>query len=202
MPKQTSIRPIPEKTIGWIVIITSAIGLFASLMLSIEEYLHLQNPSQALNCDINPLIGCGSILSAWQGHVIFGIPNQFFGLIAFAVLATIGVLIVSSVKLPRWIWNGLQLGAIAGLLSIFWFMYQSLFILNHLCPYCMTTWAATLVVSWYITVYNLQAKTWRIPQRLEKASAFVQKHHLDIIITIFVVLVGSVLLRFRSFFFG
>ncbi len=191
-----------EKRIGWILTAASTIGLFASFMLSIEEYLYLQHPSQALSCDINPLIGCGNILSTWQGHILFGIPNQFFGLIAFAVLLTIGVLLLSGVKLPVWIWKGLQLGAVAGLLSIFWFMYQSLFVLNHLCPYCMVTWVATLIISWYITVHTLQAGIWRLPKWLEKTSTFIQKHHLDILITIFVVLVASVLLRFRSFFFG
>lgn len=202
MPSPNSKAMTVEKRTGWILAAASTLGLFASFMLSVEEYHHLQHPTQALSCDINPLIGCGNILSTWQGHVIFGIPNQFFGLIAFAVLLTIGVLLISGLKLPRWIWKGLQLGAIAGLLSVFWFMYQSLFVLNHLCPYCMVTWVATLVASWYITVHNLRADTWHLPKWLQKASVFVQAHHLDIIITVFVILVASVLLRFRSFFFG
>jgi uncharacterized membrane protein len=169
-------------------------------MLSVEEIHHLKHPAQALACDINPLIGCGNILDTWQGHVLFGIPNQFFGIAACAVLITLGVLLFAGVKFPRWIWQGLQLGMVGGVLFVGWFMYQSLFVLNHLCPYCMVTWAAILPVAWYTTVYNLSEGN--LPAWFDRCKAFVTKHHVDVIVAVFVVIIGSILLRFRDFFFN
>lgn len=202
MTKAPGKASVHTKRTGWVLIVSSVIGLAASLMLAIEEYHHLKNPSEALNCDLNPLIGCGSILDTWQGHVLFGVPNQLFGLMAFSVLATIGVLLVSKVQLPRWIFMGLQAGAVAGIISVLWFIYQSLFVLNHLCPYCMITWIVTFIASWYITVYNLERETWKLPARFDAVKAYIIRHHLDILITLFVVLVLGILLRFREFFFG
>lgn len=201
--KNTKDGPMFQKSfIGTILTVTGAIGTFASLMLSIEEFKYLKNPGAALNCDLNPLIGCGSILNTWQGHVFLGVPNQFWGLAAFSVLTALGVLLLSKVQLPRWIWQGLQVGIIGGLLFVLWFMYQSVFVLNHLCPYCMVTWVVMLVAGWYVTIHNLREKNIPIAKTLAPAVRFVTKHHLDILITIFVLIIGGILLRFSDFFFG
>lgn len=184
---------------GTILAITGALGAFASLMLSIEEFIHLKNPNQSLNCDLNPLVGCGSILDTWQGHVFLGVPNQFWGLAAFSVLAMIGVLLIAKVQLPRWIWQGLQIGMLGGVLFVLWFIYQSMFVLNHLCPYCMLTWTVTLIAAWYTTIHNVKNANFKIPARLQKIASFSVRHHFDIIITIFLVIIMSILTRFWDF---
>lgn len=189
-----------ERIVAWVLAIFGGIGFIASLALSIEEIHHLKHPAQALACDINPLIGCGSIMDTWQGHVLFGIPNQFLGLAACSVLITLGVLLLAHVKFPRWIWQGLQLGVTFGVLFVGWFMYQSLFVLNHLCPYCIVTWTAILPVAWYVTVYNIHAGN--LPSWTKRFRTFVAKHHVDVIVGVFVVIIASILLRFQDFFFG
>lgn len=189
-----------ERLAGWVLTASGTLGFFASLMLSIEEIHHLKHPTQALSCDINPLIGCGSIMDTWQGHVFFGIPNQFLGLAACTVLITLGVLLLAKVKFPRWIWQGLQLGIIGGVIFVGWFIFQSLFVLNHLCPYCMVTWTAILPVAWYVTVYNIEAGN--LGKRFERCKSFVTRYHVEVIIGVFVIIIGSILLRFSDFFFG
>lgn len=193
-------QPNFERIVAWVLTISGTVGFIASLMLSLEEIHHLKHPAKALACDINPLIGCGSILDTWQGHVLLGIPNQLIGLAACSVLVTLGVLLLAGVKFPRWIWQGLQIGAIGGIVFVGWFMYQSLFVLNHLCPYCMMTWTAILPIAWYTTVYNLQAG--HLPTWTNRYTAFATKHHFDVIVGIFFASIGAILLRFRDFFFG
>jgi uncharacterized membrane protein len=145
-------RHIPSFLIG-----SGLIGLFASIMLSIEEIEHLKNPQAQLGCDLNPIIGCGSILDTWQGHALLGVPNQFWGVAVFASIVTVGFAILAGAKLKRWFWIGLQVGVLMGFLFVLWFMGQSLFVLKHLCPYCMLTWAAILPVFWYTTLYCIRA---------------------------------------------
>lgn len=189
-----------DRVVAWVLTISGSLGLIASFMLSIEEIHHLKHPGQALTCDINPLIGCGSIMDTWQGHVLFGIPNQFLGIAACSVLVTLGVLLLAGVKFPRWIWQGMQIGMLAGVVFVGWFIYQSLFVLNHLCPYCIVTWTAILPVAWYVTVYNLQVGN--LPKWTERFVSFATRHHVDVIVGIFVLLIGGTLLRFSDFFFG
>jgi len=66
----------------------------------------------------------------------------------------------------------------------------------------MVTWVVMLVAGWYVTIHNLREKNIPIAKTLAPAVRFVTKHHLDILITIFVLIIGGILLRFSDFFFG
>ncbi|PID99501.1 Vitamin K epoxide reductase [Candidatus Saccharibacteria bacterium] len=182
--------------IPWILIGSGSLGLFASMMLSLEELEHLKNPTAQLGCDLNPIIGCGSILDTWQGHAILGVPNQFWGLAAFAVVVTIGFAILAGARLKRWFWLGLQIGLVFGLLFVLWFMWQSIFVLNHLCPYCMLTWVATLPAFWYTTLHCIRAEHLHLRGRLARTNRFAQKHHADILLSAYLIIVGVILVRF------
>lgn len=186
----------PTRRTAIVMVVTGALGLFASFMLSIEEFTRLKNPTDPLTCDLNPIVGCSSILDTWQGHVIFGIPNQFFGMMAFTAFLTFGVLMLSRVKFPRWIWQALQIGVIGGVFYVGWFVYQSLAVLNHLCPYCMLTWGTTLVAAWYVTLYNLAVG--HIPESLQvhKFADKLEKHHVDVIVAVVIVIVLLIAWRF------
>jgi len=166
------------------------------MMLSVEEIHHLKHPVQKLGCDLNPIIGCGSILDTWQGHAILGIPNQFWGVAVFSVVITIGFTILAGARLKRWFWIGLQMGMLMGLLFVLWFMGQSIFVLRHLCPYCMLTWVAMLPAFWYTTLYCIRAEHLRLHGRLARLNHFAQKHHADILIFMYVLLVSTILWRF------
>lgn len=198
--KETKKKPNLERLTAWVLTVTGGGGVFASLMLSIEEFHHLKHPAEKLACDLNPLIGCGNILDTWQGHVFLGIPNQFLGLAAFAALTTLGVLLLAGIRYPRWIWQGLQAGMIGGVIFVLWFMFESLFVLNHLCPYCMLTWVVTLAAAWYTTVYNIHAGIIRLPKQLTKAGNFIVRHHADILVSIYVAIAAGILIRFWEFF--
>ncbi|MEV2225962.1 vitamin K epoxide reductase family protein [Nocardia vinacea] len=48
---------------------------------------------------------------------------------------------------PRWIWGGVWLGTAAGVGFVCWFVFQTLYRINALCPYCMVVWVATPLLS-------------------------------------------------------
>jgi uncharacterized membrane protein len=142
-------RHVPTLLIG-----SGALGLFASFMLAIEEFHHLKHPDAPLNCDLNPIVSCGPAMDVWQGHALLGIPNQFLGIITFTVMLTMGMALLAGARFKRWFWLGLQAGMFAGFVFVTWFIYQSIWVLEHLCPYCMVTWVATIVGFWYIFLYG------------------------------------------------
>lgn len=185
-----------EKHVPSILIGSGLVGLFASFMLSIEEIQYLKNPAEKLGCDLNPIVGCGTILDAWQGHALLGVPNQLWGIAVFSVVTTIGVSILAGATFKRWFWVGLQAGMTLGLLFVLWFLGQSLFVLEHLCPYCMLTWAAILPAFWYITLYAIRAEHLKLHGSLAKANHFAQKHHADILLAAYLAIVGAILWRF------
>lgn len=124
-------------------LVGSLIAIAASWELMLSELQQLREPMAELNCDINPLVSCGASLNVWQGNLL-GVPNSFIGAMAFAVLAATGALLATGNKLPRWYWLAMTAGMSGAMAWVLWFLYQSLFELDKLCPYCMVIWAVTI----------------------------------------------------------
>ncbi|MBP9852798.1 MAG: hypothetical protein QG629_260 [Patescibacteria group bacterium] len=185
-----------ERWAPWILTVGGGIGVLASLGLSIEEFKHLKNPSAPLGCDINPIIGCGSILDTWQGHALLGIPNQFLGAIAFTVIATIGVSLLAGAHYKKWFWQLVHLSLLAGVIFVHWFIFQSLFVLKHLCPFCMATWVTTIVTFWYILLYGLRKEHLRLHGSLARLVKFAQKYHLEIAVSWLLLIIIAIAWRF------
>ena len=86
----------------------------------------------------------------------FGFPNPLIGIASFAVVVTIGVVLLSGFAAPRWFWLGMQLGTTFGVVFVHWLIYQSLYQIGALCPYCMAVWVVTIPIFWYTTLHNLE----------------------------------------------
>ena len=74
----------------------------------------------------------------------FGFPNSLLGIVAFSVVVVAGVLAVAKVALPQWFWTGLAIGTLLGAVFVHWLIYQSLYVIGALCPYCMVVWSVTI----------------------------------------------------------
>lgn len=125
------------------ILIAGVLGLAAALALTVEKIELLIDPSYVPSCSINPVISCGSVMSTWQASV-FGFPNSLIGVIAFTVTLVTGVLAVAGVRLPRWYWAGLAAGSLLGAVMVHWLIFQSLYRIGALCPYCMVVWSVTI----------------------------------------------------------
>lgn len=128
---------------AWWVLIAGVIGLIASGALTVEKINILLNPSYVPSCNINPVVSCGSVMVTPQASVL-GFPNPLIGIAAFTVVVVTGVLAVTKVRLPQWYWTGLALGTLAGAGFVHWLIFQSLYHIGALCPYCMVVWAVTV----------------------------------------------------------
>ncbi len=95
------------------------------------------------SCSINPVLSCGSVMITPQASV-FGFPNPLIGIVSFTVVLVTGVLAVAKVRLPRWYWAGLAIGTLLGAVFVHWLIFQSLYRIGALCPYCMVVWAVTI----------------------------------------------------------
>lgn len=138
---------VPEERVrpasAWWVLIAGIVGLTAALTLTIEKIEILINPAYVPSCSINPVLSCGSVMITKQASV-FGFPNPLLGIVAFSVVVVTGVLAVTRVDLPRWYWIGLTVGTALGVVFVHWLIFQSLYRIGALCPYCMGVWAVTI----------------------------------------------------------
>lgn len=134
--------PVPALSRWW-VLIAGVVGLVASVTLTVEKIRLLADSSYAPSCNINPVLSCGSVMATPQASVL-GFPNSLIGVAAFTVITVTGVLAVAKVVLPRWYWLGVTAGALLGAAFVHWLIYQSLYRIGALCPYCMVVWVLTM----------------------------------------------------------
>lgn len=128
---------------AWWLLIAGVIGLVASMTLTVEKIDILRDPSYVPSCNINPILSCGSVMITPQASLL-GFPNPLLGLVAFTVVVVTGLLALTKVPLPQWYWVGLTVGVLAGAIFVHWLIFQSLYRIGALCPYCMVVWVVTI----------------------------------------------------------
>jgi uncharacterized membrane protein len=148
--------PVQYKTTPWLLLFSGIIGLFAAFTLTQDKISILEDPNFVPSCSINPVLSCGSVIVTEQAS-IFGFPNPIIGLITYSVVITLAVLLLSRVVLPSWIWLGLNLGSLGGIAFVIWLVFQSLYVIDALCPYCMVAWVGTILIFWISTAENAKA---------------------------------------------
>lgn len=169
--------------------------MVASLALSIEVFDRLKNPGYVPICNLNPVLSCTSVADSAQSEV-FDFPNYFIGIAGFASLSTIGLAMLAGAKFKRWFWVTLELGLLFGIGFVTWLQFQSLYRIGALCIFCMVVWAMTIPIFWYTTLHVLNEKYIKTPAQLKKLVAFVTRHHGDVLLFWFLVIIGLIVKRF------
>lgn len=200
-PKKSSATPLRNltKIMPWLLIVCGVVGIIASIFLAYDQVRIWQNPSYVPACNLNPLISCGGVITSGKGE-LFHIPGPFFGFLAFPVLVTVGAAMLAGARFKRWFWQGLQLGAAGGVLFALWMFWTSLFQIHALCPFCLSVDTVMYVFFWYLTLYNLQQGHATLPVRFKGALDFCLRHHLDILVGWFLILIAYTLYHFWYYF--
>ena len=147
-----------DRGLGLLLLIGGAIGLLSAAVLLIDKVKFLQDEADGttaqLACDINAFVSCGGVINTDQSSV-FGFPNPIIGVAGFAIVLTLGVLMVARVQLPTFIWLGLQAGALFGIGFVTWLQSQSIYEIGKLCPWCMVVWSVMIPIFVWLTARNL-----------------------------------------------
>ena len=186
--KKLTLKP----TYPFIMVITGSIGFIASFMLTIDLLEILKNPNFQPVCNINPIFSCSSVMES-SASSTFGFANPLIGIAGYAAIITIGMALIAGATFKRWFWIGLQIGTTLAMPFLIWLFYYSLYDSKALCLFCMTVWAVTLPLFWYTTLYNFREKNINISPKLNK---FLQKHHGDILLVLYLIPVVLILNRF------
>lgn len=187
------------KALPWILILCGIVGFMASFTLTVEKMAVLKNPNYNPICNINPVLSCGSIMKTKQAE-LFGFDNSFMGLAAFSVLITVGSAMLAGAQMKRWFWQGLQVGVSVGVVFVHWLIFNSLYRIHSLCPFCMVVWVVTITTFVYVTLYNVQHRHTHIKERFMPAYEFVRRHHIDVLLLWFLIIAGLILKQFWYYY--
>jgi uncharacterized membrane protein len=187
-----------DKTLGWLLAIGGFIAWIASGALILDRLKIYENPSAVASCDVNALLSCGQVMRTAEAS-IFGFPNPFIGLAGFAVLITVGVVLIAGASLPRWFWIGVQTGMTLGMALVSWFWFTALYTIGILCPYCMVVWAMMIPMFLWITARNILSGVIPSPVGLQR---IVSVWTNPAVIGVYLVVIASIVYRFGAFIFG
>lgn len=185
------------------MLVSSLIGLIASLVLSIEAIALAENPFADLNCDINAVLSCGTVGASWQASLL-GFPNAYLGLIAEPVVITIAVAALGGVRFPRWFMLSAQVVYFIGFAFAYWLFYQSYFVIGALCPWCLTITVTTTLVFVSMTRVNLLENNFNLSADAYRAVASWLRAGADTLgaILLFAILVAMILFKYGTALFG
>lgn len=148
------------------ILVSATICAVSAFILAIDTYVLASAPETQLACDINEVISCGKVALSWQANA-FGFPNVLIGLVTEPVVMTIAVAGLSGVKFPRWFMFVAQLAYLFGLSFALWLFYQSAFVINSLCPYCLLIAIFTSVTFFTLLHYNIREDNLFLPAKVQ-----------------------------------
>jgi len=183
----------------WILVIGGVLGLIASIAITQEKFDLAMNPHYQPVCDLNPIISCGSVMKSDQAHT-FGFMNPFIGLVGFPIVIATGMAMFAGAKFKRWWWFWTQAGLTFGIAFAYWLLFESVYRIRALCPWCLTVDLALTTVWWYVTLFNFHNGFIKLPAQLERAGAFVKRHHVDILVAWFLIVIALILKHFWYYF--
>lgn len=187
-----------DKALGWLLVVGGIVSWLASVVLILDRIKIYEDPSAIVSCDLNAWIACGEVMRTPQA-AIFGFPNPFIGLAAFAVIITIGSILAAGVKLPKRFWIALQTGLTLGIALVGWFWFTALYTIGVLCPYCMAVWAMMIPMFIWTTTRNILSGTIPSPSWLKRVASVGTT---PVIIGVYLFILSSIIQRFGSLIFG
>ncbi|MFF9075463.1 vitamin K epoxide reductase family protein [Streptomyces sp. NPDC014735] len=190
-PERVGARP----GFGWLLVVTAALGLLGSFVITIDKFELLADPGFVPACSLSPVVSCTDVMRSEQASV-FGFPNPLLGLIGFGVVMGVGAGLLAGARYRRWYWLGLNLGTFLGAVFCMWLMTQALYDIGALCLWCMLVWVATVFMFWHTTVHNLRHGVLPAPRAVVAA---VLEFPLVVPVTWCLVIVMLIATRFWSY---
>lgn len=189
--------PLRETALGRLLLAAALLGLVVATILMVEKLALAADPNYVPSCSINPVLSCGSVMASPQAEA-FGLPNPLVGIAGFSALAATGAALLAGARLQRWFWWGVQAGVTFGVGFVHWLIFQTLYRVGALCPYCMLVWAVTLPAFLYVSLHNATATAQNLDRPLPPAVSFVIRYHGVVLTCWLLAILGAVVVRFWS----
>lgn len=198
-----AVNPTTRRGIFAIMLAGGIAALAAAFTLTIEKFQLYEDPNKILSCSINVVLNCSTVMQTPQSHV-FGFPNMIIGLMAYPVVITIAVLGLSGAKFPRWFVAAATIGFLLGLSFSYWLFFQSVYVIQVLCPWCLIVTASTTLIFSSMLRYSLGLNSFGIPAATDKKlQSFLSTGlYPMVIVGWFVVLTAIVFIKFGPALFA
>lgn len=180
--------PDAGRPLGVLLLVAGVIGLAAATELAIEKFRLLENPLYVPACSLGEVVDCVSVMRSEQSEA-FGFPNPFIGIAGFSALLVAGFIITTGGRLGLPFWLVMQAGLLFAVVFVHWLIFQTLYRIGALCPYCMAVWAVTIPAFWYVSLHNLRGLATR-DTTAGRLAATLRRNH-GVILTVWMLIVAG-----------
>lgn len=154
MPEsRTHRRPVAVAV--WLII-AGVVGWWAAFSLTMQRLQLLMDPDATASCDFSILVQCTANLQSWQGSIL-GFPNPLLGIAGWIAPIVVGMAILAGARFARWFWWAFAAGITVAFAFVIWLIFQSVFVLGTLCPWCMVTWVVAIPTFYVVVLHLLRA---------------------------------------------
>lgn len=170
-----------EQAARWIfgtMLVFGIVGLIAAFVLSVEEIHLLKNPDAVLSCSFNLVLDCSAVMKTWQAN-LFGFPNPFIGLMGYSVVITVAVVGLVGARLPKWFWRAAIICYGLGAFFAYWLFFNSVYVIQVLCPWCLFVTFATTMVFATLKHYVLRENIWNFSKEFNAKMQFLLNKDYD-----------------------
>jgi uncharacterized membrane protein len=194
--KQLSLKSL----FPYLIVVGGLLGLIASLILTHDTLAILKNPNYVPSCNLNPVLSCGDVINT-PGDTILGLAYPFYGIGVFMLLIGAGVGMLAGAKYKRWYWLTFQTLMTLGVVGAYYLLIKSVYTIHALCPFCLSIDVIVTTLFWYTSLYNLDNKVIKLKnKRLNSVYSWVRKHHLDLLVLWFLIVIGLLLKHFWYYY--
>ena len=189
-----------EKVLPWLLTVGGVVGMAASFALTADKLRLLQDSTYVPACSINAVVSCTAVMKSDEAS-LFGFPNSLIGIASYAIVITLGVLLLTGHVIAPWVRRGLLAGAWLGVVFCHWLAFTTLYRIGALCPYCMVVWAVTIPMAWTLLVSEVR-RTALARGKSGALAQFIVAHPLLPIVLWFAVMGSLIFVRFMDFWLG
>lgn len=192
-----------DRWIFGVMLLFGIAGLASAFTLTVEKFHLMANPDAVLSCSFNIVLNCATVMETWQASV-FGFPNSLIGLIGYSVVVTVAMAGLARVQFAKWFLVTAQVFYLFGALFAYWLFFQSVYVIQVLCPWCLVVTFATTIIFASLTHYNLRRNTFGFKGDMQKKiERFLVGDYDKLLTAVWIVLLVSlVFLKFGDALFA
>jgi uncharacterized membrane protein len=176
---------------------TGIVGWWGAMELITQRVQRLLDPEFVLNCDVNPLVSCGSVMESWQASLL-GFPNPLLGVAGLIAPIAVGAALIGGARFDRWFWWAFLAGITGAFSFVHWLFVQSVFQIGALCPWCMLVWLAVIPMFWVLLGWCLKSGVLVDSARVQRWGAAVWPFTWVIVMVNLVGITAAILIQFPA----
>jgi uncharacterized membrane protein len=191
-----------NRVIFILIVLLSLLGLYVSIILTVDKIELAANPDLLLSCSINEVLDCATVMKTDQASLL-GFPNSLLGIAGYGLILGFAGTSLFYKKQNKNLIKLALLGTFGAFLFSYWMLYQSSFVIGVLCPLCLLSCLASTNIFFGLIAITLRQydKLGKFNLNWEKDSSKIIINYVCLVFFWHVLVFGMIYYKYGSMLF-